>query len=70
MNVTYLNVTSNATRGSVYKYFTSASTFFHSICDIMNLADYNPLLPLHDLLLSLQFTIHDNSHDLLHSIYS
>ena len=45
-------------RGSIYKYFTSASTFFHSIFDIMNLANYNALLPLFDLLISSQFTIH------------
>ena len=51
-------VTSNVQRGSVYKFFTSASTFFHSICDIMNLANYNALLPLLDLLLSLQLTSH------------
>ena len=45
-----------------YKYFTSASTFFNSICDIMN---YNTLLPLLDLFLSSQFISHYNSFDLL-----
>ena len=64
-----LCVTSNVHRGNVYKYFTSASTFFHSICDIMNLTNYNALLPMLDLLRSLQFTSHYNSHDLLHLIY-
>ena len=52
-----LRVTSNV---QIYKYFTSASTFFYSICH-MNLANYNALLPLHDLFLTLQFTSHYNS---------
>ena len=64
-----LCVTSNIQGGRVYKYFICVSTFFHSICDIMNLANYDPLLPLLDLLLSLQFTSQYNSHDLLHLIY-
>ena len=37
-------------------------------CDIKNQANYNALLPLLDLLFSLQFTNHYNSHDLLHLI--
>ena len=32
------------TKGGVCKYFTSASTFLHSICDIINVANYNALL--------------------------
>ena len=64
-----LCVTSNVQRGSVHKYFISASTFFHSICDIMNLANYCALLPLFDLLLRLKFSSHYNSHDLLQLIY-
>ena len=47
-----LCVTGNVQRGSIYKYFISASIFFHSICEITNLANYNALLPLLDLLLS------------------
>ena len=57
--------TSDVQRGSIYKYFTSAATFFHSICYIMNLANHYTLLPLLDLLLSLQFPSH-NSLDLRH----
>ena len=53
----------------IYKYFTSASTFLHSICDIMNLENYDTLLPLLDILIILQFTKHYDSHDLLHLIY-
>ena len=64
-----LCVTSNVQLGSVYKYFTSASTFFHSNCDIMNQANYDVLLPLLDLLLCLKFSSHYDSHDLLHLIY-
>ena len=49
-----LCVASNVQKGSVYKYFTSASSFFHSIYDIMNLGNYNALLSLLDLLLIYQ----------------
>ena len=31
-------------KGKRYKCFTSASTFFQSICDILNLVSYNALL--------------------------
>ena len=31
-------------KGSIYRYFTSTSNFFQSICDIMNLVNYNALL--------------------------
>ena len=67
-NLPIVHVSSNVQRGSVYKYFTSTSTFSHSLCDIMNLANYDALLTLLDLLLCLQFTSHYNSHDLLHLI--
>ena len=40
----------NVQRGSVHKNLTSASTFFHSISDIKNQANYNALLPFLDLL--------------------
>ena len=45
-------------------YFSSTSSFFHSICDIMNIVNDESLLPLLDLLLSLQFTSLYNSLDL------
>ena len=57
-------VTSNVQRGGVYKYFSSASTFSHSICDIIDPMNYNALLPLFGLLISLQFISHYNSFDL------
>ena len=59
-----LCVSSKVQRGSVYKCITSASTFFNSICDIMNHAKYDALLTFLDILLSLQFISHYNSLDL------
>ena len=33
-------------KGSVYKYITSASAFFQTICDIMNVVNYNALVTI------------------------